>query len=139
MIVVDTNLVAYLFINGQHSETAEKVLLKDPRWAAPLLWRSELRSVLVKCLRKEFFGTDDAIQIMDEAESLLSGGEYAVATHHGPYDRLGQTYAKLCGQWLPENGYEPRSAPSFEIYRNNPQTTPAEDLLTDVHVPVEAK
>jgi AraC family transcriptional regulator len=67
------------------------------------------------------------------------GGEYAVTTHHGPYDRLGQTYAKLCGQWLPEHGYEPRSAPSFEIYRNNPDMTPAEDLLTDVHVPVEAR
>ena len=80
MIVVDTNLVAYFFINGEHSDQAEKVFLKDPRWAAPLLWRSELRSVMVKCLRKEFFGTDDAIQIMDEAESLLSGGEYAVAS-----------------------------------------------------------
>jgi len=80
LIVVDTNLVAYFFINGEHSDAAEKVFLKDPRWAAPLLWRSEFRSVLVKCLRKEFFGTDDAIQIMDEAESLLSGGEYAVAS-----------------------------------------------------------
>ena len=80
MIVVDTNLVAHFFINGEHSDQAEKVFLKDPRWAAPLLWRSELRSVMVKCLRKEFFGTDDAIQIMDEAESLLSGGEYAVAS-----------------------------------------------------------
>ena len=69
----------------------------------------------------------------------VAGGKYAMTTHRGPHDRLGQTYAKLCGQWLPENGYEPRSAPSFEIYRNNPETTPPEDLLTDVHVPVEAR
>ena len=80
MIVVDTNLGAYLFINGEHSGAAEKVFLKDSRWAAPLLWRSEFRSVLVKCFRKGFFGTDDAIRIMEEAESLLSGGEYAVAS-----------------------------------------------------------
>jgi predicted nucleic acid-binding protein len=80
LIVVDTNLVAYLYINGEHSEAADEVYQKDPRWAAPLLWRSEFRSVLVKCLRKEFLGTDDAIRIMDEAESLLSGGEYAVAS-----------------------------------------------------------
>jgi AraC family transcriptional regulator len=69
----------------------------------------------------------------------VAGGDYAVTTHRGPYDRLGQTYARLCGQWLPEHGREPRSAPSFEVYRNNPQTTPPEELLTDVHVPVEVR
>jgi predicted nucleic acid-binding protein len=80
LIVVDTNLVAYFFINGEHSGAAEKVFLKDSRWAAPLLWRSEFRSVVVKCLRKGFFVMDDAIRIIEEAESLLSGGEYAVAS-----------------------------------------------------------
>jgi predicted nucleic acid-binding protein len=79
LIVVDTNLVAYFFVNGEHSGTAEKVFLKDSRWVAPLLWRSEFCCVLVKCLRKGFFEMDDAIRIMEEAESLLSGGEYAVA------------------------------------------------------------
>lgn len=80
MIVVDTNLVAYFFINGEHSDAAEKVFRKDPVWTAPLLWRSELRSVLVKCLRKGFFGTDEAFRIMDEAEFLMSEGEYAVVS-----------------------------------------------------------
>ena len=65
MIVVDTNLVAYFFVNGEHSGTAEKVFLKDSRWVAPLLWRSEFCSVLVKCLRKGFFEMDDAIRIME--------------------------------------------------------------------------
>lgn len=78
MIVVDTNLIAYLFVNGEHSESAEKVLLKDPRWAAPLLWRSELRSVLVKGIRKGLIELNDAFRIMTEAESLMSEGEYAV-------------------------------------------------------------
>jgi len=80
VIVVDTILLAYLFVNGEHSESAEKVLLKDSRWAAPLLWRSELRSVLVKCVRTGYVELNDAFQIMTEAESLMSGGEYAVAS-----------------------------------------------------------
>lgn len=78
MIVVDTNLIAYLFVNGEHSESAEKVLLKDSRWAAPLLWRSELRSVLVKCVRTGHAELKDAFRIMTEAESLMSESEYAV-------------------------------------------------------------
>ncbi|OGD10426.1 MAG: DNA-binding protein [Candidatus Aminicenantes bacterium RBG_13_62_12] len=80
MIVVDTNIIAYLFINGKHSSSAERIFKKDPRWTAPLLWRSELRSVLVKCLRKGFFDLDEAIRISHEAEFLMSGGEYSVSS-----------------------------------------------------------
>lgn len=80
MIVVDTNLIAYLFIEGEHSASAEKVLEKDPEWVAPLLWASELRSVLVQCVRKGIVETADAFRIMTEAEWLMSGGEYAVVS-----------------------------------------------------------
>lgn len=45
----------------------------------------------------------------------IAGGEYAVATHRGPYDRLSDTYALLCGQWVPAHGRELRAAPSYEI------------------------
>jgi len=67
----------------------------------------------------------------------ISGGEYAVATHFGPYDTLGETYARLMGQWLPRSGREMRSTPCFEVYLNDPNSTAPEDLLTDIHVPLE--
>lgn len=67
----------------------------------------------------------------------IAGGDYAVTTHRGPYEKLNETYARLCGQWLPTSRRELRSAPSFEIYKNDPATTPPPDLLTEVYVPLQ--
>lgn len=67
----------------------------------------------------------------------IPAGKYAVATHHGPYEKLGETWGQLCGQWLPRSGRRLRSAPSFEIYRNDPNTTPPQDLVTDLYAPIE--
>ena len=67
----------------------------------------------------------------------LQGGEYAVAMHRGPYERLGETYAQVCGQWLPSCGRELRSAPALEAYLNSPQMCAPADLLTRVCVPLE--
>ncbi len=66
----------------------------------------------------------------------VGGGDYAVTVHRGPYERLSETYARLCGQWLPSTGRELRSSPSLEIYRNDPKSTRPEELLTDIYVPV---
>ena len=48
-------------------------------------------------------------------------------------------YAALCGQWLPSSGRRERSAPCFEVYKNSPQDTPPEDLVTDIYLPLEPK
>ena len=37
---------------------------------------------------------------------------------------------------MPASGREPGDAPPFEVYRNSPGETPADDLLTDIHVPL---
>ena len=67
----------------------------------------------------------------------ITGGEYAVTTHLGPYNKLGDTYAKIMGQWLPRSGRELRSTPCFEIYLNDPQSTEPADLLTDIYIPLQ--
>jgi AraC family transcriptional regulator len=67
----------------------------------------------------------------------VPGGEYAVTMHKGPYEGLSETYARLCGGWLPASGREARDAPSIEIYRNLPQATPPDQLLTEIHVPLD--
>ena len=50
----------------------------DPNWCAPVLWRSEFRSVLGQYLRKNYLGFDEILLIMHQAEKLLSEGEYEV-------------------------------------------------------------
>ena len=79
-------------------------------------------------------------EIQSEGEigvQIIDGGLYAMTTHQGSYNNLSQTYAALCGQWAPQNGYEIRSMPSLEIYLNSPEDTPEDELLTDVHIPIE--
>jgi len=78
MIVVDTNILAYLYLPTGFSEQAEHLLLKQPKWIAPVLWRSELRNVLARYLRKELLTLEQAYDIQTEAETLLAGNEYDV-------------------------------------------------------------
>lgn len=80
MIVVDTNLLIYLYVQSEHSESAEKAFLKDPEWAAPLLWRSEFLNVLTACLRRGIVNLEAAIEIAGEAELLMEGGEFSVGS-----------------------------------------------------------
>ena len=74
----------------------------------------------------------------DIGVQTLTGGEYAVTTHIGPYEKLGKSYAKLFGQWLPQSGRELRSEPCLEFYLNDPESTDPEELLTDIRVPLES-
>ncbi len=79
MIVADTNLIAYLYLRGKHSEAAEEQLVKDPERAAPRLWRSEFRNILATYMRQGSLAFDDAVSIFQRAEALVAGNEYDVA------------------------------------------------------------
>jgi len=68
----------------------------------------------------------------------ITGGDFARTTHFGPYTRLGETYARFLGQWLPQSGRELRSLPCLEIYMNDPEGTEPEDLITDLYAPLAA-
>jgi len=78
MIVVDTNVLAYLWLPGERTKAAERLLKKDPDWNAPLLWRSEFRNVLAGCLRRGDLSLETALQIADEAEGQMRGREFTV-------------------------------------------------------------
>ena len=81
MIVVDTNIIGYLFISSEQSLLSERALVKDCEWAAPVLWRSELRSVLALYMRKDLIKLEHAQHIMDGALELLRGREFEVSSY----------------------------------------------------------
>jgi predicted nucleic acid-binding protein len=76
LIVADTNLIAYFLIKGPYTPEAEAVYEKDPEWAAPLLWRSEFRNVLILSLRHARLTLDEALSLMERAERLTKGQGY---------------------------------------------------------------
>ncbi|MBI4859119.1 MAG: type II toxin-antitoxin system VapC family toxin [Candidatus Riflebacteria bacterium] len=78
MIVVDTNVVAYLMIGGALNPVARQALLIDPEWAAPALWRSEFRSVLSLYLRRGLLDVKTALSLAAEAECVMARREYFV-------------------------------------------------------------
>jgi predicted nucleic acid-binding protein len=78
VIVVDSNIIAYLYLPSELSAQAEQLLAKEPLWAAPTLWRSELRNVLALYIRKELLSFEQAYAIQTEAETLLADSEYEV-------------------------------------------------------------
>lgn len=76
MIVVDTNVIAYLLLPGEQTEAARGALARDPAWAAPFLWRSELRNVLRGYLRQRHLTLARACEIQATAEELMAGREF---------------------------------------------------------------
>ena len=76
MIVVDSNVLAYLYLPGEYSTAAEALLEQDSDWAAPILWRSEFRNILAGYLRRKAITFEQANSLQREAESLLEGAEF---------------------------------------------------------------
>ena len=74
MIVVDTHILAYLYLPGDFTHRAEALLVQDADWVAPTLWRSEFRNILAGFMRRGTLTFDQAYAIQREAEELLSAG-----------------------------------------------------------------
>jgi AraC family transcriptional regulator len=64
----------------------------------------------------------------------LPGGELAVACHVGPYELLSQTYEAM-QRWIAEQG-RTASGPMWEVYLDDPDTTPMDQLRTEVVIPL---
>ena len=78
MIVVDSNVLAYLYLPGEYTAAAEALLEQDGDWASPILWRSEFRNILAGYMRRKAITLEQAKSLQREAESLLEGAEFEV-------------------------------------------------------------
>jgi predicted nucleic acid-binding protein len=95
VIVVDTNVLAYLFIKGEYTEFAEKLLRMDSEWISSPLWRSEFRSVLSLYIRKNKLTIKNATRIAQLAEEFMDGREFQVDSE----DVFGLISASKCSSY----------------------------------------
>lgn len=78
MIVVDSHVLAYLYLPGEFTPAAEALLEREPEWAAPPLWRSEFRNILAGYVRRGMLNFEQACSLQAEAEALMDGFEFEV-------------------------------------------------------------
>lgn len=82
MIVVDTNILSYFFLDTAYSGKTETLFRQESEWYAPSLWKSEFRNVLSLYLRKGLLAIEDVFIIMEKAELLMEGNEIFVSSGH---------------------------------------------------------
>lgn len=86
--------------------------------------------VVLKADRQVELSSDEvAIQV-------LPAGRWAVFQHKGPYDTLWQSWNVAYRDWLPRSNQRPRDVPPVEVYVNNINDTPPEQLRTEILIPI---
>lgn len=78
MIVVDTNIIAYRFIEGENTARAIEAARRDPVWLVPALWRHEFLNVLSYLCRREILSLDQARATWRDALRALRRSERPV-------------------------------------------------------------
>jgi hypothetical protein len=80
VIVVDTNVIAYLWLPSAETPLAERLPGVDSDWCAPLLWRSQFRSVVAGVVRHKRMSIDAALRTLSDVEQQLDGCSRRTAT-----------------------------------------------------------
>lgn len=70
----------------------------------------------------------------DIKASEIPGGRAATCLYVGPYSDIGPAYNAL-SQWMKENGHEPTGV-AYEMYLDDPDQTPPEELKTQILFPL---
>lgn len=110
MIVADSDLISYFWLEAGRTEAARQVRRRDPEWAALFLWRSEFRNVLFQHMAFRDLPYEEALEVAQRAERDMRGAEHHVATsavlklssqaHHPAYDREYVALAQALGVTL---------------------------------------
>jgi predicted nucleic acid-binding protein len=81
VIVTDANQLIYLYVRGGAlTDRVDAVYRRDSDWAAPYLWRSEVRNALTRMVRDSKITRGEACAVLANAETLLKNQEYLVAS-----------------------------------------------------------
>jgi len=72
MIVVDTNIVAYLVIKGERTDLARQLYAQNTTWHVPHLWQHEFVNVLATLVKQGGATIADALNLWRQAQALLA-------------------------------------------------------------------
>jgi len=75
VIVLDTNTLAYYFINGPLTLQTRRALAADRAWRVPPRWRTEFRAVLVRRARLGLADLVEAERVYRRALTILEPSE----------------------------------------------------------------
>jgi predicted nucleic acid-binding protein len=70
LIVVDTNIIAYLLIQGERTPLARELMERDSQWFAPSFWRIEFLNVLMNYSRHLKMPPEDVRRIWNASFQL---------------------------------------------------------------------
>lgn len=66
----------------------------------------------------------------------IAGGDYANCRFVGPYEELGPVWAELMRAVTEDLKREISENPAFEVYVNDASSTPPEQLITELYMPL---
>jgi AraC family transcriptional regulator len=114
-------------------------LFRHPGAAMIAIYHDDPESTAVDQLRSDAaIVVPDGVELPSSlTEHRLPARRYACTVHTGPYERLGDTWARFMGEWIPANGLRIADGESYELYLNDPARTPKDQLRTEICVPVE--
>jgi len=67
VIVVDTNIIAYSLIEGEHTTSARALWRGDPEWRLPVFWQYEFLNVLSTYTRRRGIELEQAERLWETA------------------------------------------------------------------------
>ncbi len=76
MIVVDTNVIAYLLIEGEFTGAVTGLRTEEPEWIAPRLWLDEFLNILATSERRSVMSAEVADTNLALACELMEGRSY---------------------------------------------------------------
>jgi AraC family transcriptional regulator len=91
---------------------------------------AQLRSDAALVVREDVEASGDAVI------ASVPGGKYARVRYVGPYEGIGQAWANFMEAFSEAEYHIGGDGLTFDMYMNNPQTTPPEKLITDLYVQI---
>jgi predicted nucleic acid-binding protein len=73
VVVIDTNILAYLLIAGDRTKEAQALYRQDPEWKSEAFLLVEFSNLLATCVRNERLTRSRSERVLAEAQSRISG------------------------------------------------------------------